>query len=233
MSQTGFLKCPCRQCGGPIEFPPQGIGLTIDCPHCGQKTLLGRAGAPPPTAAPTNPQPAADADPESSVAVPVRKSPASRLLLILIAVAACAAVLWYVRRSKEPKQEAQAPTAANKLAALASSRNHPSNPPPHTAVPDVPAAPKSLDDLQASPVTLEKAKSGSLMHAVGTVRNNSDHQRFGVRVEIGLTDASGKELRKATDYAAVIEPRKEWRFRALVLDAKATAARVISINEDH
>ena len=38
-------------------------------------------------------------------------------------------------------------------------------------------------------------------------------------------------MRKATDYTAVIEPRKEWRFRALVLDSKATAARVYSVPE--
>src|SRR5690349_18566829 len=35
-----FAKCNCEACGNRIEFPAEGFGSTIDCPHCGQPTLL-------------------------------------------------------------------------------------------------------------------------------------------------------------------------------------------------
>src|SRR5262245_58313843 len=40
MSDTKFLKCTCAQCGGHIEFPAEGIGMKIPCPHCGWETEL-------------------------------------------------------------------------------------------------------------------------------------------------------------------------------------------------
>ena len=92
--------------------------------------------------------------------------------------------------------------------------------------------PKKLDDLNVGNPALEKAKSGSLVYAVGVLKNDSDHQRYGVRVEFELVDATGKTVGKASDYKDVIEPRKEWRYRALVLTKKAASARLVSVNED-
>src|SRR5438105_12799302 len=40
MSIEKYLKCSCRKCGGHIEFPSEGIGMVVDCPHCGQTTRL-------------------------------------------------------------------------------------------------------------------------------------------------------------------------------------------------
>src|SRR5689334_2039213 len=40
MSEPRHLKCSCEKCGAHIEFPADGIGVTVDCPHCGQKTTL-------------------------------------------------------------------------------------------------------------------------------------------------------------------------------------------------
>jgi Zn-dependent protease with chaperone function len=34
-------KCGCQACGNNIEYPVDAHGMTIDCPHCGQSTLLG------------------------------------------------------------------------------------------------------------------------------------------------------------------------------------------------
>lgn len=92
--------------------------------------------------------------------------------------------------------------------------------------------PKKLDDLKAGDPRLEKAKTGSLVYAVGVLKNDSDHQRYGVKVEFELLDASGKSVGKASDYKDVVEPRKEWRYRALVLTKKAASARLVSVNED-
>lgn len=40
MSETTYLRCLCNHCSGPIEFPEEGIGQTVDCPHCGLDTIL-------------------------------------------------------------------------------------------------------------------------------------------------------------------------------------------------
>ena len=54
--------------------------------------------------------------------------------------------------------------------------------------------------------------------------------------EIELTDPRGYPAGKASDYTQVIEPRQEWRFRALVLEdpkgSRAVAGKVSSIKED-
>lgn len=36
-----MLKSKCNRCFGGIEFSENGIGHTVSCPHCGQKTKLG------------------------------------------------------------------------------------------------------------------------------------------------------------------------------------------------
>jgi hypothetical protein len=35
-----IIKCSCQNCGGHLEFDSEGVGLTVDCPHCGMKTQL-------------------------------------------------------------------------------------------------------------------------------------------------------------------------------------------------
>lgn len=39
MSET-FFKCTCVHCGGHLEYPAEGVGQTIPCPHCAQPTEL-------------------------------------------------------------------------------------------------------------------------------------------------------------------------------------------------
>jgi hypothetical protein len=39
---SGFMRCPCNNCSGHIEFPEGGVGQTIACPHCGLDTVLFR-----------------------------------------------------------------------------------------------------------------------------------------------------------------------------------------------
>jgi hypothetical protein len=44
MQDAALVKCPCRQCGGSLEFDLQEFDRnnppTIDCPHCSQPTEL-------------------------------------------------------------------------------------------------------------------------------------------------------------------------------------------------
>lgn len=40
MSASRYFKCLCQHCRGRIEFPIEGVGTTIACPHCGEETDL-------------------------------------------------------------------------------------------------------------------------------------------------------------------------------------------------
>jgi hypothetical protein len=45
-------------------------------------------------------------------------------------------------------------------------------------------------------------------------------------------DTNDQAIGSATDYQSVLEPRGEWRFKALVMESKAMSARLDSIGED-
>ncbi len=281
MSDQHFLRCNCEGCGSPIEFPAQGVGLKIDCPHCGQSTLLSESAAEPATSPPLPSEigtgtsaPASESDmpplqvPQASSPGTAtkefrtcpscgarreadiafcpqcghrKKSPLLAGALVLLVLAALAGGAWYFMvgpGAKKPELPVAKSAPTNPATNMAAGKPEPSN--IATALAPAPApvpkSPKSIDDLKPSAVTMEKAKSGSLIHAVGTIKNTSDQQRFGVRVELELTDARGNPAGKASDYTQVIEPRQEWRFRALVLDpkgARAVAGKVSSIKEDN
>ena len=146
----------------------------------------------------------------------------SRLLLFAV-VGICVAIGALVfLKSRKPDPTTSPPPSSTPLQT--------------NAVAPAPAAtrPKSLDDLKViGKVSIEKAKNGRLSYAMGTLKNDSDHQRFGVKIELELFDASGNKLsNNAKDYVQVLEPRKEWPFRALVLEPKAVTAKVTSIQED-
>jgi len=90
----------------------------------------------------------------------------------------------------------------------------------------------STNRLTIGVITLEKAKNSSVVYALGQIKNESDDQRFGLKIELDLLDGSGSKIGTATDYLAILEPRKDWHFRALVLETRAVSARFASIKED-
>jgi hypothetical protein len=94
------------------------------------------------------------------------------------------------------------------------------------------ADPFAATGFRVSPVTLDKGKGSSVVYAVGTIGNLANHQRFGVRVELELLDAAGNKVGNATDYRATLEPKEEWRFRALVVEKNAVSARIATVKED-
>jgi hypothetical protein len=63
------------------------------------------------------------------------------------------------------------------------------------------------------------------------LKNKTGRKRFGVKVELDLFDGTEQKVGTATDYQAVIEPGAQWAFKALVLDSKATSAKIASIQE--
>lgn len=233
MSEPDYLKCRCQSCGNAIEFPAAGIGLTTACPHCGQSAIL--------TTEPIVPAPAYLHPParkplpsfESPTSTPTPKS-RSKLLLVLVLVAIVAGtVIALLAAKSRPTSSKPAEVSDTKDKPAATSSATEAKPPDVARVtPSTAPAPKSIADLKTGSIVIEKAKGSSLIYAIGVVRNDSGHQRFGVSIELELTDARGNKVGTAKDYRAVMEPRQEWRFRALVLDSKAVAATVSSIREE-
>lgn len=217
MSEPNYLKCHCQNCRNSIEFPAAGLGQTTTCPHCGQLTVL-----------------VADAgDAAETPSAPTRKSRDKFVGMVAgVLILASATVGVMVLRNRTAQNATNEEAKSKAEAAATSFSTSPKTAEGEPAAPPTPSAPKSISDLKSGPITLEKAKGSSLVYAVGILRNDSVHQRFGVNIELELTDARGNKAGKAKDYRAVLEPRQEWRFRALILDSKAVAAKVSSIREE-
>jgi rRNA maturation protein Nop10 len=86
--------------------------------------------------------------------------------------------------------------------------------------------------FSAGPVSLEKEKGSTLVYATGMLTNLQPKQRFGVKVELELTNAAGEKIGNASDYQRVIESKGAWQFRALVVEPKkAKGAKVANVTE--
>jgi hypothetical protein len=203
MTRTKYLKGECEHCGGHLEFPAENIGLAAPCPHCGKDTELMLAT---PLVEPTVP----------------RKVIVWTTVTVFILVAGLVALLAGL--SHYEKQAAQ-----HRPKGDAAPRPE-TNTQPEAA--PAPGDPVAQAGFQVSPIRLEKTPQSSLVHAVGTLMNNANRQRFGVRVEIDLFDAAGEKVGSAKDYQKIIEPKARWQFRALVVDSKAESAKLASVKED-
>ncbi len=233
MSEGKYLKGSCSECGTHIEFPEAGLGQVINCPHCGLKTKLG---APAPSAAPS----------ASSTALPTAKVVTRNLtadaesdepegssrgllvgLLVLVLAGGVGGGFWWKSRAgrRTAGFEATPPKSASADAGVATNTEAVTEPP-------AAKAPKSAADLKLGTIRLEQTKGSSLVYAIGAVNNDSDYQRFGVRIELNLINAKGERVGGAQDYIAVIEPRKTWEFRVLVNDPKAVSATLSALREE-
>ncbi|MDB6066222.1 MAG: hypothetical protein JWR26_2430 [Pedosphaera sp.] len=208
MSEGKYLKCSCKLCGNHIEFPQEAVGATVNCPHCGQPTVLSagdRSGKP------------ALGSGVGLIAV----------VGILIIVGAGVGV-WFWLHGRQ--QAGVAMAQAVKVADAPLPRSKQTNDPVVAQAVEKPK--KSADDLKVGAVALEKTKGSSLVYAVGKVKNDSDFQRFGVRIELDLMDKTGAKIGTAKDYIGILEPRHDWEFRALIPVSKAAEAKVASIREE-
>jgi hypothetical protein len=43
-AESDYIKCPCNNCDVMIEFPKDGVGQTVICPHCQMETSLFQPG---------------------------------------------------------------------------------------------------------------------------------------------------------------------------------------------
>jgi hypothetical protein len=207
MSNSDFVKGACRHCAGHLEFPANAAGQTVPCPHCGRPTVLVPGISP-------------------------NKHAGSRRIWPGIILGGClvaagvAGAFFYLQSHQGANPESKpAPAAvpATNSSVVA------------TPIPAPPPKPRSLEttnDFAIMPFKLEKTAGSSLVYVVGTVQNLSDQQRFGVKVQFSLFDTNDIPVGSATDYQSVIDPHGEWRFKALVMESKAAAARFAAIVEE-
>jgi len=134
-----------------------------------------------------------------------------------------------------PAPDASAP-AAKQAAPSTQTPTTPSAPPAPAMTPPVaPKGPKLIGELKVTQIALDQpkgAKGSRLVYVTGVLKNDSDHQRFGVRVELDLLDATTNKVGTATDYRQMLEPRATWQFRALVTDRRTVGARFAGVKED-
>ena len=134
------------------------------------------------------------------------------LVILLGGVGGAMVALKRAQRLSAQRQQALAPVAAQTQAK--------------------PADPFAAIGFRTTPVSLDKGQGSSVVYAVGTIGNLTNRQRFGVRVELELLDATGNKVGNATDYRPTLEPNQEWRFRALVVEKKAASVKIAAIKED-
>lgn len=204
MPNNEFVKGACEYCHGHLEFMPDAIGQSITCPHCGKLIIL---------------------------AATQRRAKGGGLaralmgIILVICLTGAGLAGWFVFNQKPaPKAEAGNPPPTSVTNSTAKTRS------PAPALEPQPVA--TTNDFAILPYKLEKTAGSSLVYVTGAVRNLSDHQRFGVKVEFGLFDTNDTPAGSATDYQSLMEPHAVWNFHALVLGSKAASVQLNSIVED-
>jgi hypothetical protein len=203
MSSSDFVKGACQHCAGHLEFPAEAAGQTAPCPHCGQPTRL-------------------------VAAISSAKSGISRQkrLAIAVALCACAAVPATILVTHRTVQGggtgAKAPETTVSNAPVATTPKAPPEPQPEA----------QTNDFAIMPYKLEKTPGSSLVYIIGSIRNLSSQQRFGVKLAFTLFDDSDNPIGSATDYQATIDPHGVWHFKAMVMASKTASAKFDSIAED-
>ena len=210
MSKTKYLKGACQHCSGHLEFLADHIGMVVTCPHCQQETELSLL---PPPEEPT---------------VPRRALIWTAVAVIILGLGFAGALIALKRAERWARRQKQQQLPSATPAEPAPATGAPSTQQPNTVETNA----NSTTELPASNVTLEKTPGSSLVYAVGTIKNTSSHQRFGIKIELDLADATGRKIGTASDYRSILEPGAQWQFKALVVQPKAVSAKIASIRED-
>ncbi len=203
MTRSKYLKGECQLCRGHLEFAVENIGMVVPCPHCGQETELRLA------------------QPPEEATVPRRALVWTGIAVVILGLGLAGALVALKRAQKWAQRQ-------NRPVGTIAMVDPDTNSPPSPDETNSPAG----DGLSASAVTLEKAPGTSLIYAVGTVKNTLNRQRFGLKVELDLSDAAGQKIGTASDYRQVLEPGSQWQFKALVVDSKTVSAKLTSVRED-
>ena len=213
---TKYLKGECQHCHGHIEFPAEAAGMTTDCPHCSKPTELLLAAPPQEPLLP-------------------RRTVIWTLIAVLILGFGVGAVFLSLHLMEKKMAEKKAKASAAAAASTPATTTIPPQTP--AAAPTNPPLIQLEDPIakagfRVSNIKFEKTPGSSLTYAVGTLTNNTNRQRFGVKVELDLLDATGQKIGTATDYQQVLEPLGKWQFKALCVDSKAKSAKLAAVKED-
>ena len=93
--------------------------------------------------------------------------------------------------------------------------------------------PPAKPDIEMINPAWSKAKEGNVHFISGTIVNNSANYRFlGVKVEFELLDKTGNSLGKTIDQLGILEPKKNWVFRAVAIDPDATNFKFVALNAE-
>ncbi len=246
-TQSVTLKSACKHCGGRIGFPPAAAGTSINCPHCGKETLLLPSGLPPgaaarpaaaapaavPTAKPAVPVAVASTPPAAPAAETDAKSggedkAAARKNFVICgtcgteisvkakACPACGAPVKSSRRGLLVVMIVALVLVAGAVGAVLFLKKGGKL-----------MGPKQ--DLEVVKFELQRMKDTSLVYVVGTIKNSSEQQHQSVRVDFNLFDKKGKQIGAASDYIMILEPKAQWDFKALVVEAEAATAKLDKI----
>lgn len=224
-----FSKCTCKNCGGHIEFPLSGLGQVVTCPHCGLSMelaldpalLLELAGGGGKYCSKCSGTLNLDGSCPDCKEARHRRN--FVLLAVTISVMAVGLILIAMKMAK--KMNAISPGAQS----LQQTNRPTIKPAPKAVVVEPPADP--WHGLKVGPIAIDKTGDSRLIYAVGLVNNESDHQRFGVKVELDLLNPQGQKIGTATDTTGSIEPGKSWKFKAMVFDPKAVTAKLVKVTE--
>ena len=204
MNRTKYLKGACQHCAGHLEFPAEMVGLPIPCPHCGQQTELLLV-----------------VPPEES-AIPRKALLWTFSAMVVLGLGFGGALIALKRAQRLAERQSQ-PAPTTMLPAERATSQTEGDPKKESA---------AENGFVVSEIKLEKNAGSSLVYALGTAKNSSKKQRFGVKIEIDLFDGANQKVSTATDYRQVLDSEEQWAFKALVIDSKAISAQLKSIKEE-
>jgi hypothetical protein len=202
MSAEQHFKCACRHCGGHIEFPAHASGRIVSCPHCGKATELA-------------------ATPSQSQRRRKRLLLGFGVLPAVLAVAGAAALFLSKKNDAGGREIPTSTVHTNPVTASAVAPEQPAKRAEETLT----------NSFAISAFQLKKTTGSSLVYVTGTVRNEGNQQRYGVKINFVLFDTDENAAGKASDYRAVLEPHAVWNFKALAIGSKAASAHFDSIQE--
>ena len=201
MSDAKYLKSTCAHCGGHIEFPADGIGSVVPCPHCGWETELRLD-------APAN---------EAEVPSRSRKWIVAGLIILLVGIVGVIGALVVAKNVARKAQQQRSAKPATPVA--------PANPKPAPAANTINDFAVSDVKMEKKPGSTLVYASGTLRNMTDKPRFG-----VAVEIELldstGAKIGSAKDYNKDA-----LEPRAEWTFRALVVAKQAAKARVVTVTE--